>query len=157
MHPGHINILKEASKYGTVIVGLLTDKAIASYKRLPFLTYEQRKDVIENMKQVYKVVPQETLDYRINLEKIRPDIVVHGDDWKKGVQSKVRLGVIETLSIWGGELIEVPYTPGISSTKLINAHKDLGTTPDRRRSQLRRLLNSKPLIRIIERTMDSQA
>ena len=118
MHPGHINILKEASKYGRVIVGLLTDKAIASYKRLPFLTYEQRKDVIENMKQVYKVVPQETLDYRTNLEKIRPDIVVHGDDWKKGVQSKIRLQVIETLSIWGGELIEVPYTPGISSTKL---------------------------------------
>ena len=72
MHPGHINILKEASKYGQVIVGLLTDKAIASYKRLPFLTFEQ----------VYKVVPQETLDYRPNLEKIRPDIVVHGDDWK---------------------------------------------------------------------------
>ena len=85
MHPGHINILKEASKYGQVIVGLLTDKAIASYKRLPFLTFDQRKKVIENMKQVYKVVPQETLDYRPNLEKIKPDIVVHGDDWIKGV------------------------------------------------------------------------
>ena len=90
MHPGHINILEEASKYGKVIVGLLTDKAIASYKRLPFLTFEQRKIVISNMKQVYKVVPQETLDYRPNLEKIRPDIVVHGDDWKTGVQSKIR-------------------------------------------------------------------
>ena len=142
MHPGHINILKEASKYGQVIVGLLTDKAIASYKRLPFLTFDQRKKVIENMKQVYKVVPQETLDYRPNLEKIRPDIVVHGDDWKKGVQSKIRQQVIDTLSAWKGELIEVPYTPGISSTKLINAHKDLGTTPDRRRAQLRRLLNA---------------
>ena len=150
MHPGHINILKEASKYGQVIVGLLTDKAIASYKRLPFLTYEQRKNVIENMKQVYKVVPQETLDYRPNLKKIKPDVVVHGDDWKKGVQSKIRLQVIDTLSSWGGELIEVPYTPGISSSQLINAHKDLGTTPDRRRLQLRRLLNSKPLIRILE-------
>ena len=88
MHPGHINILKEASKYGQVIVGLLTDKAIASYKRLPFLTYEQRKNVIENMKQVYKVVPQETLDYRPNLKKIKPDIVVHGDDWKKECNQK---------------------------------------------------------------------
>ena len=106
MHPGHINILKKASKYGRVIVGLLTDTAIASYKRLPFLTYEQRKDVIENMKQVYKVVPQETLDYRPNLEKIRPDIVVHGDDWKEGVQKKVRQQVLETLSNWDGELIE---------------------------------------------------
>ena len=150
MHPGHINILREAAKYGRVIVGLLTDKAIASYKRLPFLTYAQREKVVANMKQVYKVVPQETLDYRPNLEKIRPDIVVHGDDWKKGVQLKVRQQVIDTLSKWNGELVEVPYTPGISSTQLINAHKDLGTTPDRRRGQLKRLLNAKPLIRILE-------
>ena len=70
--------------------------------------------------------------------------MLHGDDWKKGVQSKIRQQVIDTLSVWKGELIEVPYTPGISSTQLINAHKDLGTTPDRRRSQLKRLLNSKP-------------
>ena len=150
MHPGHINILKEANKYGRVIVGLLTDAAIASYKRLPFLTYSQREQVIINMKQVYKVVPQETLDYRPNLEKIRPDVVVHGDDWKTGVQSKIRSQVNETLKKWGGELIEVPYTPGISSTQLINAHKEIGTTPDRRRAQLRRLLNAKPLIRILE-------
>ncbi len=150
MHPGHINILKEAAKYGRVIVGLLTDKAIASYKRLPFLTYDQREKVIANMKQVYKVVPQETLDYRPNLEMIRPDIVFHGDDWKKGVQLKVRQQVIDTLSKWNGELVEIPYTPGISSTQLVNAHKDLGTTPDRRRGQLKRLLNAKPLIRILE-------
>ncbi len=150
MHPGHINILKEACKYGRVIVGLLTDKAIASYKRLPFLTFAQREKVVANMKQVYKVIPQETLDYRPNLEMIKPDFVVHGDDWKQGVQLKVRKQVIETLSQWGGELVEVPYTPGISSTQLIKAHKDLGTTPDRRRGQLRRLLNAKPLIRILE-------
>ena len=101
MHPGHINILKEANKYGRVIVGLLTDAAIASYKRLPFLTYSQREQVIANMKQVYKVIPQETLDYRPNLEKIRPDIVVHGDDWKSGVQSKIRSQVRLTLDKWG--------------------------------------------------------
>ena len=150
MHPGHINILKEASKYGKLIVGLLTDSAIASYKRLPFLTYKQREEVISNMKQVYKVVPQNTLDYRPNLEKIRPDFVLHGDDWKTGVQSKIREQVIETLAKWEGELIEIPYTKGISSTQLINANKVLGTTPDRRRAQLSRLINVKPLIRIIE-------
>ena len=150
MHPGHINILKEANKYGKVIVGLLTDSAIASYKRLPFLTYNQREEVIANMKQVYKVVPQETLDYRPNLERIRPDIVIHGDDWKTGVQSNIRKQVIKTLAKWQGELIEIPYTKGISSTQLINAQKDLGTTPDRRRAQLSRLINAKSLIRIIE-------
>ena len=116
MHPGHINILQESSKYGQVIVGLLTDKAIASYKRLPFLTFDQRKKVIENMKQVYKVIPQETLDYRPNLEKIRPDIVVHGDDWKNGVQSNFRKNLIKTMKIWGGKVIDIPYTNKISST-----------------------------------------
>ncbi len=150
MHPGHINILEEANKYGKVTVGLLTDTAIASYKRLPFLTYQQREQVIANMKQVYKVVPQETLDYRPNLEKIKPDFVIHGDDWKTGVQSNIRKQVITTLAKWKGKLIEVPYTKGISSTQLINAQKDIGTTPDRRRVQLRRLINAKPLIRIIE-------
>ena len=89
IHPGHMNIIKIASKLGDVIVGLLTDKAIASYKRLPYMTYEQRKDVIENIKGVVEVIPQETLDYRPNLELLKPDIVVHGDDWKNGVQSKL--------------------------------------------------------------------
>ncbi len=150
MHPGIINILKEGNKYGKVIVGVLTDTAIASYKRLPFLSYEQREQVIGNMKQVYKVLPQETLDYSTNLEKLRPDFVIHGDDWKTGVQSNVRKQVIATLAKWQGKLIEVPYTKGISSTEVVNAQKDLGTTPDRRREELRRLINAKPLIRILE-------
>ncbi len=150
VHPGHMNILKEASKLGDVIVGLLTDKAIASYKRLPFMTYEQRKDVIENIKGVVEVVPQETLDYRPNLERIKPDFVVHGDDWKEGVQSKIRQQVIDTLAKWGGELVEPTYTPGVSSTKLNNSLKEIGTTPDIRRGRLRRLIESKEIVRIME-------
>ena len=128
IHHGHINIINEAAKYGDVIVGLLTDKAIASYKRLPYLTYEEREAVVTALKGVAKVVPQETLDYRPNLEALKPDIVVHGDDWKTGVQSKVRDQVIETLAQWGGRLIDVPYTPGISSTKLNKTIKSQGTT-----------------------------
>ena len=87
LHNGHINILKEASKLGEVTVGVLTDKAIASYKRLPYLTFEERKAVVSAIKGVSTVIAQETLDYRPNLEKLKPDFVVHGDDWKKGVQS----------------------------------------------------------------------
>ncbi len=150
VHPGHMNILKEASRLGDVTVGLLTDKAIASYKRLPFMTYEQRKDVIENIKGVVEVVPQETLDYRPNLEKIRPDFVVHGDDWREGIQSKVRQQVIDTLSKWGGKLVEPSYTLGVSSTKLNNSLKEIGTTPDIRRGRLRRLIDSKQVVRIME-------
>ena len=110
VHPGHMNILKEAAKLGDVTVGLLTDKAIASYKRMPFMSFELRKDVIENIKGVSSVIAQETLDYRPNLKKIKPDIVVHGDDWKEGVQIKTRQQVIETLAEWGGELVEIKYT-----------------------------------------------
>jgi phosphoenolpyruvate phosphomutase / 2-hydroxyethylphosphonate cytidylyltransferase len=150
VHPGHMNILKVASKYGDITVGLLTDKAIASYKRLPYMTYEQRKEVIENIKGVVKVIPQDTLDYRPNLELIKPEIVVHGSDWKEGIQSKTRQQVIDTLSQWGGELIEPTYTDGISSTQLNNSLKELGTTPDIRRSRLRRLIDSKEVVRIME-------
>ena len=90
IHKGHINIINTASELGQVTVGLLTDEAIASYKRLPLIAYEERKMIVENLKGVDKVIPQKTLDYSENLKKIKPDYVVHGDDWKEGVQKKIR-------------------------------------------------------------------
>tara|TARA_R110000851_G_scaffold245466_1_gene398207 strand:- start:767 stop:2056 length:1290 start_codon:yes stop_codon:yes gene_type:complete len=150
IHPGHMNILKEASNYGKLTVGLLTDKAIASYKRLPALTYEQRKEVIESIKYVDSVVPQDTLDYTNNLNKYQPDYVVHGDDWKTGIQKNTRQKVINTLSEWGGKLIEIPYTKGISSTQLHNSLKEIGTTPEIRQKKLKRLIENKPIVRILE-------
>ena len=150
VHPGHMNIIKEASKYGSIIIGLLTDRAIASYKRLPYMTYEQRKAVIENIKGVQEVIVQDSLDYRPNLRKIKPDIVIHGDDWREGVQRKTRQQVIDTLAEWGGELIEIKYTQGISSTHLNKVVKEIGTTPDIRMKRLRRLIESKPVVRIME-------
>jgi len=150
IHPGHLNIIKQASRYGKVTVGVLTDKAIASYKRLPYLDYEQRALIVSSLKEVDDVMPQDTLDYRPNLRQLKPDYVVHGDDWKEGVQKETREQVIECLKEWGGELIEVPYTKGVSSTQLNEAIRELGTTPDIRRATLRRLINSKPIVRIIE-------
>ena len=150
IHPGHINILKEASKLGEVVVGLLTDHAIASYKRLPYMKYEQRKEVIENIKGISDVISQNTLDYRENLNKLKPDFVVHGDDWQNGIQRETRQQVIDTLNLWGGKLIEIPYTKGISSTQLNESVKEVGTTPNVRLGMLRRLLHAKPLIRVNE-------
>lgn len=150
VHPGHLNVLKAAAEYGEVTVGLLTDAAIASYKRIPYMEYEQRKQVIENLKMVANVVPQETLDYVPNLKTIRPDYVVHGDDWKEGVQLKTRQDVLVALREWGGELIEIPYTKGISSTRLNLALKELGTTPELRLKSLRRMLRVKPLLRFLD-------
>ena len=150
IHPGHLNIIKEASKLGDVTVGVLTDAAIASYKRLPYMNYEQRAAVVRALKGVVEVIPQEQLDYIPNLLKLKPDFVVHGTDWREGVQAKTRQGVIDTLAQWGGRLVEPEYTPGISSTQLNKAIREVGTTPDIRRARLRRLLNAKPVVRILE-------
>jgi len=150
IHPGHLNVIRRAAELGKVTVGVLTDAAVASYKRLPYMTYEQRKEVVASLKGVDRVVPQEQLDYVPNLLKYRPDYVVHGDDWREGVQKYVRQAVIDTLATWGGELVEVPYTRGISSTQLNHALKRIGTTPDIRRNKLRRLLDAKPIVRLLE-------
>lgn len=150
IHPGHLNIIKTASELGRVTVGLLTDAAIASYKRLPFLSYEERKTIVSAVRGVDEVVAQETLDYVPNLRRLKPRYVVHGDDWKTGPQRQTRERVLEALGEWGGELIEPSYTAGISSTRLNKAIKEVGTTPDVRLRQLRRLLSAKPLIRVME-------
>ena len=150
IHPGHLNIIKEAAKLGDVTVGVLTDAAIASYKRLPYMNYEQRAAVVGALKGVKAVIPQEQLDYIPNLLKLKPDYVVHGTDWREGVQAKTRQRVIETLAAWGGKLVEPEYTEGISSTQLNKAIREVGTTPDIRRRRLRRLLNAKPIVRVME-------
>jgi phosphoenolpyruvate phosphomutase len=150
IHPGHMNIIEKGRELGEITIGLLTDAAIASYKRLPFLDYDQRKTVMENIKGVSRVIAQETHDYVPNLRKLKPDYVVHGDDWRTGVQKAMRDRVVETLAEWGGALIEPSYTPGISSTQLIHANQELGTTPDIRRRRLRRLIDAKPVVRVME-------
>ena len=150
IHHGHINILNIAKNYGKVVVGLLTDEAIASYKRLPLLNFNQRKKIIENIKGVAKVIPQKTLDYTENLRLIKPDYVVHGDDWRTGVQKPIRERVIKVLEEWGGKLIEPPYTNGVSSSELKKALREIGTTPQIRIKLLRRLLNTKHMVRLLE-------
>jgi phosphoenolpyruvate phosphomutase len=150
VHKGHINILKEARNHGSIIVGLLTDAAIASYKRVPLMNFDERRAVVESLVGVDRVIPQDTLDYRPNLVALKPDFVVHGDDWKDGVQAETRRQVIETLAEWGGELIEVPYTPGISSTRIHQTIAGAGTTPELRRRYLKRLLAVKRPVRVLE-------
>jgi phosphoenolpyruvate mutase len=150
IHPGHVSIIQKAAELGEVTIGLLTDAAIASYKRLPYMSFDQRLAVVSALSGVSKVIPQETLDYRPNLVKIRPDFVVHGDDWRKGIQSTVRDAVLATLEGWGGKLVEFPYTEGISSTNFNKALREVGTTPQIRLNALRRLLGSKQIVRVLE-------
>ena len=123
IHKGHINILNIANTYGDVYVGLLSDEAINSYKRNPIITYEDRYIVIDSLKQVNHIIKQETLDYTNNLINIKPDYIVHGDDWITGKQKKTRDKIIEVIKEWGGQVIDVPYTSGISTTEIINRIK----------------------------------
>ena len=149
LHEGHINILKTANKLGDVIVGLLTDAAIASYKKIPTLNYKQREIVLKNISLVKRVIPQHTLDYRPNLKLITPNFVVHGDDWKTGVQKITRNQVISTLKIWGGKLIEPKYTKNISSTSIKSKLTNY-LTPTSRVSILKRLIDNRKIVRIME-------
>tara|TARA_Y100001970_G_C14218109_1_gene850884 strand:+ start:284 stop:1591 length:1308 start_codon:yes stop_codon:yes gene_type:complete len=150
IHEGHINILKTANKYGDVIVGLLTDNAIASYKGIPYLNFERRKAIIQNIKYVKKVIPQKTHSYISNLELIKPDYVVHGDDWKTGVQKQTRSDVIKTIKKWSGKLIEPKYTKNISSSMIKNRILEIGSSPQNRVSRLKRLISLKKIVRILE-------
>ena len=150
IHEGHINILKKANSFGDVTVGLLTDDAIASYKNIPYLDYKRRKIIIQNIQYVKKVIPQNTLDYVSNLKLLKPDFVVHGNDWKTGVQKKTRDRVIKTLKKWSGKLIEPKYTKDISSTIIKNKILEVAALPQNRVSRLKRLLSSKNIVRILE-------
>ena len=150
MHPGLINIIKEGTKYGEVMIGLFTDRAIATHKRLPYLTYEQRKNVIENIKGVSSIVPQDEWSYVPNLLKYKPDYIIHGDDWLQGPDKYIRDEVFKVMEKLGGEVIEIPYTKGISASGLKEEIDSLGVTPQARLSSLRRLISAKPIVRILE-------
>ncbi|MDB2665940.1 phosphoenolpyruvate mutase [Gammaproteobacteria bacterium] len=150
LHHGHMNIVIKAASLGDITVGLMTDAAIAKYKRLPYLSYEQRELIVKGLKGVTNVIPQNTMDYSENLYKVRPDFVVHGDDWKYGVQKQQRAKVIEVLKEWNGELIEVPYTDGVNLSDLTQSALEVGTTPTIRLNRLRRLLEAKKLITVNE-------
>lgn len=149
VHHGHLKILEQARAMGRVVVGLLTDRAISEYKRLPTLTWEQRRIVVSNLKGVDAVVAQETVSYAENLRRLKPDVVLHGDEWKEGPLRDVRQEVIDVLAEWGGELVEVPHTPGVS-TSLDHPVALHGLSPESRTSMFRRLLRARPIVRLLE-------
>ena len=150
LHHGHINVIETGRKYGDVLIGLLTDAAVADQKRLPYLTYEHRKKILENIAGVTRVVPQNEWDYAPNIRLYRPDFMVHGDDWLEGPLAPYRQLALDALAEYGGKLIEIPYTQGVSSQAMVTQLLGLGTTPDIRRRALKRLLTSKPISRFIE-------
>lgn len=150
VHHGHINILRRAADLGPVTVGLLTDKAAAHRKKIPAMTYEQRKVIFDSLRWVSAVVPQDEWSYENNILKFRPRFFVHGDDWRVGAEFLTRQKAIRALESYGGELVEFPYTEGISSGALRSDVHTVASTPEVRRSMLRRSLGAKPLSRFLE-------
>jgi phosphoenolpyruvate phosphomutase len=150
IHAGHISIIKKAVGFGKLIVGVLTDNAVASYKRFPIISYENRKMLLQNISDVAEIVEQKSLSYRENIKKLKPDYVVHGDNWYQGIQAPIRAEVIELLNEYGGKLIEFPYSTEEQFADLEAQLRDRLSRPEVRRGRLRKLLNIKPLIRVIE-------
>ena len=149
LHSGHLNVIEKAKKYGKVVIGLLSDSAVAEYKNIPSLEYNERYRIVKSLKNVSKIIKQESWDYSKILNSLKPDFFVHGDDWKEGVQKKTRHNVINLLKKNKGKLIEIPYTKNISSSSI---KSDLinHLTPTSRVSILRRLLDNKKIVRVLE-------
>jgi phosphoenolpyruvate mutase len=150
IHEAHLNIIKRAKHYGDIIIGLFSDKAISEYKRLPLISYEQRYSMMEKIKGIMMIVKQDSWDYSENLKKIKPDYLIHGDDWKNSIQKEMRKKVIKIMSSWNGKVIEVPYSRNISKQTVKNIKNSFFFSSENRVSRLKRLLNSKPIVRLIE-------
>ena len=151
IHHGHINLINNAKKFGHLTVGLLTDAAIASNKKLPLLNYNQRKKILQSLNGIDRIVPQNEWDYSINIIKYKPDLMVHGDDWKKDENGKVlRKNAILALSKIGSKLVEIPHTKSISSSSLQKRFFEQSQLSSRNGKYLERLIKSKDIIRIIE-------
>ena len=150
IHHGHMKLFETARKYGDIIIGLLSDKAVAEHKRIPYLNFEQRKKILINFKGVKSVIKQNEWDYSKNIKSLKPDFLVHGDDWKTGHMSEIRRKVLKIMKSYGGKLIEIPYTKGVSSSALINHLNQISVTPDIRRSLLRRTIESNKISKFLE-------
>ena len=150
LNSAHIAIIKKAQKYGKLTIGVLSDYAIASYKRFPLVPFEERMAIFSNVAGVEKVVEQKELSYAENLRALRPDYVVHGDDWKEGFQKPIRQEVQEILAEYGGQLVEFPYSNDPKYKELDALSRAELAMPDMRRSRLRKLINMKGLVTAIE-------
>lgn len=150
IHSGHIAIIKKAKRLGKLIIGVLSDEAVVDYKRFPLLPFEERKSMFENIAGVYKVVEQKTLSYKDNIEKYTPDYVVHGDDWTSGIQKPIRDEVVSLLASYGGRLVEFPYSKDEKYAELDKRARAELSTPDMRRSRLKKALAMKGTITAME-------
>ncbi len=150
IHGGHINIIRRAAELGELTVGVLSDETVASYKRYPLLSCAERMKIVAAIQGVAHVIKQDGLSYRTILKEVKPDIIVHGDDWRTGIQQPIREETIALLQASGGELVEFPYTVNDEYNRIeANARLQLAM-PDLRRGRLKKLIGMKGLVTAIE-------
>lgn len=150
IHSGHIAIINKAKRLGRLIIGVLSDEAVASYKRFPLMPFEERKSLFNNISGVERVVEQKTLSYAVNLRELKPNYVVHGDDWVEGFQKPIRQEVVDVLAEYGGKLVEFPYSSDPKYKELDAANRSQLSMPDLRRGRLKKLIGMKGLVTAIE-------
>ena len=150
IHDGHLNIIKEARKYGSVTIGALSDKALIRYNKFPTISLEERIKLYESLEGVDRVVVQNSMMYDDVIPELKPDYVVHGDNWANGPESAIRANVIRLLEQYGGELAEVPYTYNENVKKIDQRLKEKLSMPEYRRRRLRDLINMCPIVKTIE-------
>ena len=150
IHSGHIAIIRKAEKLGKLIIGVLSDEAVASYKRFPLMPFEERKSIFENISGVNSVIMQKELSYAEIIRTLKPDYVVHGDDWKEGFQKPIRSEVIQLLDEYGGQLVEYPYSRDSRYEELDKRSRAQLSMPDMRRGRLKKLISIKGLVTAIE-------
>lgn len=150
IHEGHLNIIKQGAKYGKVIAGILSDKAMIRYNRFPTVSFEERKKMLEDIEEVSEVVVQDEVMYEDILKELKPDYVIHGDNWKSGPMKIIRDNVVANLEKWGGELIEVPYTYNERVSNIEAVVKERAAMPEYRRKRIRLLLNLCPIVKTLE-------
>jgi len=150
IHSGHIAIINKARRLGRLIIGILSDEAVSSYKRFPLIPFDERTSLVGNISGVERVVEQKTLSYAENLRKLKPDYVVHGDDWCEGFQKPIRQEVCKILAEYGGKLVEYPYSHDPILKEIDASHRAELSMPDVRRGRLKKLINMKGLVTALE-------
>lgn len=150
IHEGHINIIKEAKKYGEVIIGVLSDEAMVKFDRFPTIPLEERIRQIKQIREVDKVIIQNTVSYKENLIKYKPNYVIHGDNWKYNIQQTIRSEVIDLLNEWNGQLIEIPYTSNDEVKHIDKIMREKLSMPEFRRKRLKQLLHIRPIVKALE-------
>lgn len=150
IHEGHLNIINHALKYGELIVGILSDKAMIRYNRFPTISFEERVKLVERLEGVSQVVTQDDILYDTIMERIKPDYVIHGDNWKTGPTAAIRNNVLINLKKHGGKLLEIPYTYNDNVRRVDGKMKEKLMMPEFRRKRLRQLILMRPIVKALE-------